>query len=237
MKQKKRVAMVLAAGYGERLRPLTLVCPKPLLPVGGTPILHTILTQLKRHGFEKVVINTHHLGHMIKESVGDGSGFGLKVYYSEEEKILGAGGGIKAAQKLLGDGTFLVINGDVIADAPLGDIWERHLKKGGAATLVVKDDPSIPGWGDIKIDDQGLVRQILGRPKCDAPLKPRLFIGIQVIEPVFFSFVEHGVKASSTNDVYPAMLESGLIINSYEYTGKFLDIGTPERYRQACASF
>ena len=236
MKKKIRVAMVLAAGYGERLRPLTLERPKPLLPVGGTPIIHTILRQLKQHGFEKVVINTHHLGHMIRESVGDGSGFGLKVYYSEEEKILGAGGGIKAAQKLLGDDTVLVINGDIIADAPLGDIWEHHLKKGGAATLVVKDDPSIPGWGDIKIDDEGRVRQILGRPKHDAPLKPRLFIGIQVIEPVFFSFLKKGVKASSTNDVYPRMLESGLTINSYEYTGKFIDIGTPERYRQACDS-
>ena len=90
--------MVLAAGFGERLRPLTLKCPKPLLPVGGVPILHTILRQLNKHGFNKVVINLHHLGHMIKESVGDGSEFGLEVYYSEEENILGTGGGIKAAQ-------------------------------------------------------------------------------------------------------------------------------------------
>jgi NDP-sugar pyrophosphorylase family protein len=173
---------------------------------------------------------------MIKESVGDGSEFGLEVYYSEEKNILGTGGGIKAAQKLLGEDTFLVINGDVIANVPLGDVWEHHLKTGGAATLVVKDDPSIPGWGDVKIDEKGLVRQILGKPKFDMPLKPRLFIGIQVLEPVFFTFLQPGVKASSTNDFYPAMLEKGLTIHSYEYSGYFLDIGTPERYQRACAS-
>lgn len=231
MTVKQKTAMVLAAGFGERLGPLTDTCPKPLLPIRGVPLLHILLRLLKREGFGKVVINLHHLGHMIKESVGDGSSFGLEVHYSEEERILGTGGGIKAARHLLGDDTFLVINGDVMVDAPLGEIWEHHIEKNAAATLVVKDDPTSPGWGAIKVDEKGRVRQILGKPPCKDPLLPKLFVGIHVIEPVIFDFIPPGEKSSSTQDVYPAMLDSGLPVHYFEYTGPFIDIGTPERYR------
>jgi len=236
LSEEQKTAMVLAAGYGERLKPLTDTCPKPLLPVGGTPILHIILRLLKREGFNRVVINLHHLGHMIKESVGDGNAFGLDVRYSEEGKILGTGGGIKAAQQLLGDKTFLVINGDILVNAPLGEIWKYHRDKDVAATLVVKDDPNIPGWGAVKVDKECYIRQILGKPSFNNPLKSRLFVGIQVIEPVFFDFLTLGNKASSTQDVYPEMLKRGLSICSYEYSGTFIDIGTPEKYAEARSS-
>jgi len=228
-----RTAMVLAAGFGERLRPLTLERPKPLLEIKGTPILHIVLKLLAREGFGKVIINLHHLGHMIRESVGDGDDFGMDIVYSEEKEILGTGGGIKSAQKLIGEDTFLVMNGDLLVDAPLDDIWKQHKRTGAAATLVLKDDPSIPGYGAVKVDSNMRVRRILDKPPCDEELKPMLFTGIQVLEPDFFEFVEYGKKASSTQDVYPKMLDKGLIINYYLYTGLFLDIGTPEMYEYA----
>jgi len=233
VKKKPKTAMVLAAGLGVRLRPLTLTCPKPLLPIVGEPILHIALRSLKREGFSKVVINLHHLGHMIKESVGDGSAFGLEVFYSEEDKILGTGGGIKAAQHLLGADTFMVINSDIITDAPFAEIWDYHLKMGGVATLVVKDDPSLTGWGAIKIDENGRLRQILGKPGYRGALKSSLFTGIQVLEPIFFDFLEPGKKASSTQDVYPVMLEKGYAIYCFEYFGRFVDIGISEGYEKA----
>jgi len=227
-----RTAMVLSAGYGQRLRPLTSNKPKPLLPVAGEPIIHKVLRLLKKEGFERAVINLHYLGEMIRESVGDGSSFGLDVIFSEEPELLGTGGGIKAAQRHLGDDTFLVINADVLTDAALSDIWRFHKNAGGVATLVTRDSPGADGHGAIMIDHEGRVRQVLGRPKVSVSLKPRLFTGIQVVEPVFFDFVRPGEKTSSTGDVYPAMLKAGLEIYKYDHRGLFVDIGTPEEYRK-----
>jgi len=236
MTSTPRTAMVLAAGYGERLQPLTLNKPKPLLPVSGEPVIHKVLRQLKQEGFGRAIINLHYMGEMIKKSVGEGAEFGMEVIYSEEPELLGTGGGIKAAQKYLNEDTFLVINADIISDAPLSDIWRFHKKAGGAATLVTKNSPEAEGYGAVMTDREGRVRQILGRPKASVPLKPRLFTGIQVLEPVFFDFLKPNVKASSTVDVYPAMLEAGLAIYNYDHEGFFVDIGTPEKYQKIKSS-
>ncbi len=235
MSSAPRTAMVLAAGYGERLKPLTLNKPKPLLTVDGEPVIYKVLGLLKREGFERAVINLHYMGDMIKDAVGDGSKFGMDIIYSEEPRLMGTGGGIKAAQRYLNSDTFLVINADVLTDAPLSDVWRYHKNAGGAATLVTMDSPEAEGYGAIMIDDEGRVGQILGKPKVSAQLKPRLFTGIQVLEPVFLDFVEPGKKSSSTEDVYPAMIEAGLEIFSYEHKGGFIDIGTPEEYKKAAS--
>lgn len=199
--------------------------------------MHRTLRLLKREGFEKIVINLHHLGETIKESVGVGEEFGLDIYYSEEPEILGTAGGIKAAQHLIGAETFLVMNGDILVDAPLARIFDFHKEHGGAATLVLKDDPAAAGYGDVRVDDINRVRQIAGRPPCPMNLRPMLFTGIQVIEPVFFDFVAPGKKASSTSETYPAMIRHELSIHCYEYSGYFMDIGSPERYEIAKNNF
>ncbi|MBI2264863.1 MAG: nucleotidyltransferase family protein [Armatimonadetes bacterium] len=191
-------AMILAAGFGERLRPLTLATPKPLIPVGGVPNIHRILRLLEANGFRDIVVNLHHLGEKIQESVGDGAAFGVRVSYSPEKEILGTGGGIKGAQQLIGDETFLVINGDILISIALTDVVRFHREHGGAATLVVRDDPSLDGYGAIMVDSGGRVRDILRLVDRAPGLLPRLFTGIQVLEPIFFNYLPEPIPASTT---------------------------------------
>ena len=119
--------MILAAGFGTRLRPLTEAVPKPLLRVAGRPIIEYPLLLLRAAGIRDVVINLHHLGDQIRKRLGDGSAYGLRIVYSTEEEILDTGGGIKKAEALLSDGSFVVINSDTIMDAPLEELIARQV--------------------------------------------------------------------------------------------------------------
>lgn len=196
-------------------------------------MIHRVLRMLKHYGFTQVVINVHHLGEQIMKSVGDGSAFGINVSYSIESNILGTGGGIKAAEKFLGNEPFLVLNSDILFDIDLNHLQISHSKRKPAATLVVRDDPSNDGYGGIKIDGDGRVRDILGLVDKSPALKPRLFTGIQILDPIFFSYLQAGKWASSTQDVFPKMTKDNLFIDSYEHSGYFLDLGTAERYAKA----
>lgn len=225
-------AMILAAGKGERLRPLTLTTPKPLLPVGGVPIIYRTIDLLRKHGFTEIVINLHHLGEQIESSVGDGSKFGVRIRYSWEEELLGTGGGIKAAQHLLGDESFLVVNSDILIDIDLKDVITYHLNSKGAATLVVRDDLTFSGYGAVKVDDNHRIRDILGLVDNSANFLPRLFVGMQVLEPIFFDYCNPDKWASSTQDIFPRMLKDGLPFYAYEHEGFFADIGTLPFYEK-----
>src|SRR5919108_2695 len=133
-------ALILAAGYGTRLRPLTERIPKPLLPVAGQPILVWNLLLLKRHGITDVVINLHHLGEQIVQAIGNGSRFGMRVAYSHEPTLLGTGGGIQQAAPLLKDGPFLVVNGDTLSACDLTELIAAHRAGKASATLVLRED-------------------------------------------------------------------------------------------------
>lgn len=224
--------MILAAGKGERLRPLTLATPKPLLPIGGVPIIHRTINLLKKHGLTEIVINLHHLGEQIESSLGDGSKFGVKISYSWEKELLGTGGGIKAAQHLLGEERFLVINSDILIDIDLKDVITYHLNSNSVATLVVRDDPMLAGYGAIKVDDNHRIRDILGLVNTSANFLSRLFVGIQVLEPIFFDYCTPNKWASSTQDIFPKMLKDGLPFYAYDHKGFFADIGTLPLYER-----
>lgn len=226
-------AMILAAGLGTRLRPLTDRVPKPLLPIDGRPVIEYTLRLLRRHGFSEVVINLHHRGHMISAALGDGSRWGLAIRYSEEADILGTGGGIKKAEPWLSGGDFLVINGDILVDLDLGAVVEVHRRSGAAATLVLREVPDADRWGRIGVDSGGRIRQILGRPPwTGGPLTGRMFTGIHVLQSnVFKNIPENGF--SSIVEVYTDMLEKGEVLSAYGMTGFWTDIGTPDRYREA----
>ena len=133
-------AMILAAGLGTRLRPLTDTTPKPLLPVAGTPLIVWNLLLLKRHGFQDVIINLHHLGSMIEQALGDGSRYGLRIVYSYEPVILGTGGGLKQAEPHFSGEPVLVLNGDTLVEIDLGALWP-----------FIRNDKPQPRWCCAKI--------------------------------------------------------------------------------------
>jgi len=224
-------AMVLAAGRGERLRPLTDTLPKPMIPVAGKPLIFYTLTYLKNCGIEEVVVNLHHLGDMIQEYVGDGRQWGLRVFYSRERKLLGTGGGIqKAAQHLLED-TFVVINADILVELDLYDVLRFHGENHAAVTMVLRRDPEAERYGVIETDGFGLVRQVLGKLAVGSgPWNRLMFTGVHILEPDVFSHMEDQEDAFSIIDVYLDMLRAGKRIMGYEMKGFWTDLGTRARY-------
>ncbi|MBI5747968.1 MAG: nucleotidyltransferase family protein [Nitrospinae bacterium] len=228
-------AIVLAAGYGERMRPLTNSIPKPLLPINGKPILHYTLQLLKKNGIFEIVINLHHLPDMIMEAFGDGSSFGMKIHYSYEKEILGTAGGIKAAERFLKDGTFLVINSDIIADIDIKKVLKFHKKKKTFVTMVLRHDPDVDRYGAIEIDSDGRIRRFLGKPEYNgiSPLKKLMFTGIHIFEPEIFDEMPSKRYCGITEETYPKLINKNTPIYGYEFNGYWIDIGTPERYENA----
>jgi len=225
--------MILAAGRGERLRPLTDRVPKPLIPLAGHPLIHYVLGMLRECGVEEVVINLHHLGEQIQAYVGDGSRWGIRVFYSLERRLLGTGGGIqKSAPHLAGD-TFLVLNADILADLNLCDVLTFHRENHATATLVLRQDPDAERYGVIEVDGVHRVRQILGRlPVAPARRRRLMFTGVHVLEPAVFSHMACQGEVFSIVDVYVTMLRAGERILGYEMKGFWADLGTPERYER-----
>ncbi len=227
-------AMVLAAGLGTRLRPLTETKPKPLLPVAGRPILVWNLLLLKRHGITEVIINVHHLGEQIVRALGDGARLGLRLAYSHEPTLQGTGGGIKQAAPFLKDGPFLVLNGDTLSDCDLTALIAAHRASGALATLAVREDPDASTWGPVTLDARGGILQINGNPPLAEPraaLPTCMFAGIHVMKPAVLDAIPPG--PGSIIDVYGGLLRQGRPLHGYRMSGYWSDIGDPERYEQA----
>jgi NDP-sugar pyrophosphorylase family protein len=220
--------MVLAAGRGTRLAPLTDTTPKPLLPVAGRPFLEHILEFLRAGGVAEVVINLHHLGHRIEEHLGDGARFGLRIHYSWEDPILDTGGGIKRAEPLLAGEPFVVLNGDSLLEVRLADVTAYHRERGGVATMVVRPDPDAARYGLVELDATDRVRRISGRPP-DAPagLRPFMFPGLHVFEPTIFSWMEADRTFSVTRVTYPCLLAADVPVHGLVTGARWVNIDTP----------
>jgi NDP-sugar pyrophosphorylase family protein len=226
-------AMILAAGLGSRLRPLTNTIPKPLLPIAGTPLIVWNLLLLKRHGFHDVIINLHHLGPMIEQALGNGSKYGLRIYYSHEPVILGTGGALKQAESNFSGEPVLVLNGDTLFELDLEALRAYHQRRRAAATLVVRSDVNAARWGVVEVDAEERLVRITGRGRTDAgETRPRMFAGVHILHPRLLRDVPKG-KASSIIDAYVAAIQRGDLVAGYELTGYWSDVGTPERYAQA----
>jgi len=200
-------AMVLAAGLGTRLRPLTHDRPKALVEVAGRPLIAYDLMLLRRHGIEEVIINLHHHGDALRAALGDGSRYGLRIVYSPEDPLLDTGGAIKNVEALLGSEDFLVLNGDTIIDLPLDSLLAAHRAHGAAATLVLRHDREQARYGLVEIDAGRRVRRFLGKP-ADAPgaLEAYMFAGVHVVSPRIFRYMSELRAFSVTRETYPAML-------------------------------
>lgn len=226
-------AMILAAGLGTRLRPLTDTLPKPLLPITSAPLILWNLLLLLRHGITEVIINLHHLGHLIEKELGDGSPFGVRISYSREPVILGTGGGIKQAEPFFNGEPFVVLNGDTLLELDLGAVVRFHEQRSALATMVLREDPDVDRWGAVEINSQQRVVRIIGRGLSEAgQTAKRMFAGVHVMHPQLLKDVPMG-QASSIIDAYVSAIQRGEVILGYSMDGYWSDVGTPERYAQA----
>ena len=214
-------AMILAAGHGERMRPLTDHTPKPLLEVGGKPLIVWHIENLKEAGFEDIVINIAWLGDLIPAALGDGSKFGVNLHYSDEQQegALETAGGIIKALPLLGDENFLVVNGDVWCDFPYSNI--SPLEKDDLAHLVLVNNPEHNPTGDFALDNERVTEEVdvKGGNKYT-------FSGIGYYHPDFFKNLEQG-KRPLAPLLREKMREDK--VSGEHFTADWRDIGTPER--------
>lgn len=221
-------AMVLAAGLGVRMRPLSLLRAKPALPVLNRPLLHWTLERLARHGVTEVVINLHHRPETVQRAVGDGRRFGLRVRYSHERTILGTAGGPRRARGFLGDEPVLLVNGDVVFDFDLTRLVARHRASGAQATLALKPNPDPRRYGPVVTGPDGRIRSLAGLPRR-AGGKLSLFTGVQVLDPGLLERLPRG-PSSSVRDLYAPLIAEGKAVMGVRVSGPWHDLGSPSLY-------
>ena len=232
-------AMVLAAGQGTRLRPVTDNLPKALVRVAGRPMIEYPLMLLKHYGIHEIVINLHHFGEQIEAHLGDGRRLGLQISYSKEQRLLDSGGALRRAKPFFNGETFLVINTDVLIDLPLSKVLDFHKQKKSAATLVLRPDEDADRYGSMDIDTEGRICRFL---QSRSPLsftgttQKLMFTGVQVLEPTVFDFMpasDAQERFSTTRETYPAMLSNGEALYGFSFKGFWHDLGTAERIKEA----
>ncbi|HET9752579.1 MAG TPA: sugar phosphate nucleotidyltransferase [Myxococcales bacterium] len=228
--------MVLCAGFGTRLRPLTDRVPKPLVPLCGVPLLRYNLALLKNAGVGDVVINTHHLGaEMEKGARAIALELSLGLQISREEKqILGTGGGVKRAQAMLGGETFFLLNGDMIFDVDLAAALEAHRAAGAAATMVLAPYPRGASYGAVEVDAALNVRRIAGRGAAPEPsLVKTHFTGVHVIGPELLARLPPEGESDINRTAYVRAIHDGVKVLGFMQAGYWGDLGAPRSLLRA----
>ena len=222
-------AIILAAGFGTRLKPLTDKTPKALLPVGGMPLIFYPLKLLKKEGITEVVINLHHLGDLIKQELGDGQKWGMNISYSWEEEILGTGGGIKKSATLAGPAPLLVLNSDVLIDLSLKKLLVFHQHHRGIATMVVKPRTKDSEYTWIELAGDRITKISAQKPE---PGKTFFYTGVQILEEKLIQYLPQGFSCV-IKEGYQQALTQGDTISGFVYQDYWNDLGTPERLKTA----
>jgi mannose-1-phosphate guanylyltransferase len=212
--------MVLAAGLGTRLRPLTYEITKPMVPVLDRPVMEHIVDLLDRHGFDRVIANLHYFPDSIREHFGD------RMEYRFEPELLGTAGGVRACAEFFGDEAFLVISGDALTDIDLTALAKRHRETDGIATLAVKQVPDTREFGVVLHDREGRITGFQEKPSPDEALSDLGNCGIYVFDPQIFDYFPDSEFVDWANDVFPVLLENDVAFYIHEVREYWNDIGS-----------
>jgi NDP-mannose synthase len=223
-------AVIQAGGKGTRLRPYTLVLPKPLMPVGDHPVIEILLKWLCRNSVDEVYITLGYLGHLIRTLCGDGRQWGLKISYSEELEPLGTIGPLRLLEDHLTD-TFLVLNGDLITDLDLRNFIAFHRRKGGLVSVAVSEKDVNVDLGVVESDNG----RIIGFREKPA-MKFRVSMGIYCMEPEVLKLIPNGIPFGFDNLMY-TMLERDIPVHNFPHGGMWMDIGRQEDFLRAQEAF
>jgi len=228
-------AMILAAGEGTRLRPLTSETPKTMLPVGGSPLIVHIIRWLKSYGITEIGINLHYLGDNIIDYLGDGTRLGIKIEYSKEDKILGTAGGVKRLESFFNGGPFVVAYGDVLTNFDLGEMADYHFKTGALATIALITVPNTNEKGVVELNKQGRILSFVEKPPLGTEKSSLSNGGIYILAPKILDYIPRDGFSDFACDIFPHVLKDGLPLYGYKLCLKeyLIDIGTPGKYDQA----
>ena len=219
-------AMVLAAGLGTRLRPLTYEITKPMVPVLDRPVMAHILDLLDRHGFHDVIANLHYFPDSIREH------FGERLEYRYEQELLGTAGGVRACREFFGEEAFLIISGDALTDIDLGAFVARHHAAGGVATLAVKQVSDTREYGVVLHDAEGRITGFQEKPEPEEALSDLGNCGIYIFAPEIFDYFPERPFADWAQDVFPALLANDVPFHMHEISDYWNDVGSLAELRQ-----
>ena len=239
-------AMILAAGKGTRIRPITHVIPKPMIPILQKPVMEFLLELLKEHGFVEVMVNVSHLAEEIENYFRDGQRFGVEIAYSFEGRIedgeligaaLGSAGGLKKIQDFQSffDDTFIVLCGDALIDLDLSEAIRRHREKDALASLVTKrvSKNQVSSYGVVVTDDDDQVKAFQEKPNVADALSDRINTGVYIFEPEIFDYIPSGISFDIGSDLFPKLVEAGAPFYALPMDFEWVDIGKVPDYWQA----
>jgi mannose-1-phosphate guanylyltransferase len=215
-------AIILAGGVGTRLRPLTYIMPKPLLPVGGRPLLEHTIRYLRDYNIDEIVICVAYLKNRIIEYLKNGHDLGVKITYAEADIPLGTGGQLKTAEKFINDDNFLVMNGDIITTLNIYHLVEFHNQKQGIGTIALKNFQVQVPYGHITLDSNQRILNFDEKPTLTIPSNA----GIYIFNKKVLEYIANDRVVSLETEVFPALLESGEQLNGYYEDSYWADVGT-----------
>jgi mannose-1-phosphate guanylyltransferase len=224
--------MVMAAGLGTRLRPLTHAIPKPLVPVANRPIMEHILERLRRDGFGEVVANLHWFPDTIRDHFGDGSGFGVELTYSYEERLLGTAGGVRNVREFFGSEPFVVMAGDALTDIDLAALVAAHEASGWIATLATKRVTDTTEYGVVVTGSDGRVQGFQEKPDPAEALSDLANCMIYVLEPEIFDHFPGAEAVDFALDVFPALLDADVPFGVHVTDAYWNDVGSLPEFLQ-----
>ncbi|MFH1070828.1 MAG: sugar phosphate nucleotidyltransferase, partial [Candidatus Glassbacteria bacterium] len=225
-------ALVLAAGLGTRLLPLTDRKSKVALSLAGIPVIVRVVRMLRRHGVDRIVVNLHHAPATVKAALAEA---GEEVAYSPEPEILGTGGALRGAREHLAGSSFLLVNGDCYHEDPdLEGAVEFHRRKGAMATMLLLDMPGGEAYRPVELDNQSRILRVAGKPQSSSMKEAASlhFPGIHIFEPEVLDLVRPGFS-DVNGTLYPRLIESGLPVFGYHTDFRWFDLGTPARFLEA----
>ncbi len=225
-------AMILAAGEGTRLRPLTNHTPKPMLPLGERPLLEHIILNLKTCGITQFGVNLYHLPDKVLSYFGNGERWGVSLRYSVEEQLVGSAGGTKRLQDFFSE-TFVVYYGDVFTLANLRPMIDLHFQSGALATMGLYQVPDPWNRGIVALDKQQRITKFVEKPTPDRVFSNLANAGIYVLEPEVLDLIPPDQPYDFGHDVFPDLLARGESVVGYVIKDKIIDIGLPEKYEEA----
>ncbi len=231
-------AMILAAGLGTRLRPLTFECPKPAMPLLGKPIVARLVEQLIAYGVDGFRMNLHHLPLCIERIFESPPWDRLPVSFSYEKEILGTAGGLKANEAFFDQGTFLMVNGKIVMDLPLQEALAFHRKRKALATLILYPQAPPYRWFPVRIDEDYRLRNFKGAAQDHGPDSPAyVFTGIHILEPEIFAYIPPEVRYEINDQVYPAVMQAGKSVFGFPVQGYWQEPSNPGRYLETQKDF
>ncbi len=226
-------AMLLAAGAGTRLRPLTYETPKPMVPVVNRPVIHHVLDNLLKHGVEEVMVNLHMHPEQVRGYCGDGSRWSLKIHYSHEPKLMGTAGSIKKVESFFKDGPFFVMSGDGLSDIDLTAMWQFHRKRGSVATMATKRVDGRFEYGVTLTDGGQKIKGFLEKPSWGDVFSNKVNTGIYLFEPEILKLLPKGKPYDFGHELWPKLLKLKKPIYAYETDAYWCDVGNLAEYRRA----